>query len=74
MARASKPASGASARKIAACMSAMATPPSVLPSTSAARDAGATSTACKKPLWRSSITDIVVKIDVNRTTSMTMPG
>ena len=41
---------------------------------SAVRDAGATSTACRKPLWRSSMTDMVVKIEVNSTTSITMPG
>ncbi len=71
---ASKPASGASARKIAACIEAMVTPPSVLPSTSDARETGATSTACRKPWWRSSITEIVVKIDVKSRVSMTMPG
>ena len=42
-------------------------PPRTLPSTMAERGTGATSTESKKPSLRSSITDIMVKIDVNST-------
>ena len=55
-------------------MVAMATPPRLLPSTSATRGTGAASTACRKPWWRSSITEIVEKIAVNSIVSTTMPG
>ena len=69
-----KPASGASASRIAACIEAMVTPPSVLPSTSDARETGAASTACRNPWWRSSITEIVEKIAVKSRVSTTTPG
>ena len=68
------PASGASRSRIATWMLAMATPPRLLPSTSARRDTGAASTACRKPWWRSSITEMVEKIAVNSSVSTTTPG
>ena len=55
-------------------MVAIATPPRLLPSTSATRDTGAASTACRKPWWRSSMTEIVEKIAVNSSVSTTTPG
>ena len=49
-------------------------PPSTLPSTIAERGTGATSTDSRKPSLRSSITDIMVKIEVNSTIMMSAPG
>ena len=55
-------------------MSATEAEPSVFPATSAPREPGAASTACRNPRWRSSMTDAVVKIAANRTTMTTTPG
>src|SRR5687767_12651984 len=64
----------ASGRKTRACTSAIAAPPQIFPSTIAQRRTGATSTDCRKPSLRSSITEIVVKMAVNSTISITLPG
>jgi hypothetical protein len=68
------PASGASRSRIVTCTVAIATPPRLLPSTSATRETGAASTAWRKPWWRSSMTEIVEKIAVNSSVSTTTPG
>ena len=49
-------------------------PPRHLPETIDARETGATSTPCKKPSRRSSMTDTVEKIAVKRRMSTTVPG
>ena len=49
-------------------------PPRTLPSTMALRLTGATSTVSKNPSLRSSINDIMAKIEVNRTIIVSAPG
>ncbi len=68
------PASGANASKTTVCAAARLAPPSTLPSTMLHRGTGATSTACRKPSRRSSMSVIVAKIAVNSTTISNIPG
>ena len=49
-------------------------PPITFPKTTAERGTGATRTESKKPSLRSSITDIIVKIEVNSTIMISAPG
>src|SRR5262249_38201763 len=49
-------------------------PPNTLPSTIPERCTGATITESKKPSLRSSITDIMVKIEVNSTIMINAPA
>ena len=56
------------------CSVAIAAPPATLPKTIAERGAGETSTDCRNPSLRSSMSDIAEKIDVNRTIRRTIPG
>ncbi len=49
-------------------------PPITLPSTIAVRGTGATSTESRKPSLRSSMTDIMVKIEVKSTIMINAPG
>jgi len=74
MSPSTKPAIGASSTNSALCESATPVAPRLLPTTIDIREPGATITACKKPLWRSSITLIVVKIAVDSTTITSTPG
>ncbi len=55
-------------------MSATDAEPSAFPTTSAARDPGAAWTDWRKPRWRSSMTEAVVKIEAKSTTISTTPG
>ena len=52
----------------------MSVPPASFPSTIDQRGIGATSTDCKNPSRRSSITLIVAKIAVNSRISTSVPG
>src|SRR6266404_7344565 len=67
------PTNGASNRNINPCTSASVVPPRILPSTSANRPTGATSTACRNPSRRSSMIEMVEKIAVNSSTSTIVP-
>jgi hypothetical protein len=49
-------------------------PPRTLPNTIAERGTGATNTESRNPSLRSSMTDIMVKIDVNSTIMISAPG
>jgi hypothetical protein len=69
-----EPAAGARKRKSAAWVSATDADPSAFPTASAARDPGAAWTDWRKPRWRSSMTDAVVKMEAKRTTIMRTPG
>src|ERR1017187_10097209 len=68
------PSNGANARKSSPWMVESVVPPSTLPSTMAARGTGATRTESRKPSLRSSITDIMVKIEVKSTNIMSALG
>src|SRR5262249_44753818 len=63
-----KPAKGGGGGNSPPSTAATAAEPSDFPTTSDAREPGATSTACRNPAWRSSITDTVAKMDANSTT------
>jgi hypothetical protein len=68
------PDSGARARKTAPWSQARVAPPNTLPATMAAREIGATSTPCRKPTSRSSITEMVEKMAAKSSTSTIVPG
>ena len=68
------PATGASIRKSTPCSMARVVPPSACPSTMLMRGTGATSTPCRNPALRSSMTAMVAKIAVNKRTKMMVPG
>ena len=68
------PRAGANTRKISPCKVARVAPPRTLPSTITVRLTGATRTDRKNPSLRSSITDIMVKMAVNRTIMRSAPG
>src|SRR5262245_5513969 len=61
-------------KNTAACASAISAPPKILPNTIDQRGTGATSTACKNPSRRSSMTEIVAKMAVNKTIITSVPG
>ena len=68
------PSRGLRRTKISPCTKASAVPPRTLPSTIAIRGTAATSTDCKTPSRRSSITEIVEKIAVNSRIITIVPG
>src|SRR5450755_4172335 len=68
------PTNGAKTKKRSPWIVESVVPPSTLPSTMAERGTGATSTESRKPSLRSSITDIMVKMEVNSTIMMSAPG
>ena len=68
------PSAGAKQRNTSPWIVESVVPPSTLPSTITERCTGATSTESRKPSLRSSITDIMVKMEVKSTIMMSAPG
>ena len=56
------------------CIMATVAPPRILPTATAQRGTGATSTSFKKPNSRSQMIDMAENIDVNSTLMPMMPG
>src|SRR2546425_7662050 len=65
---------GASKRRTAACNNAIVVPPSTLPKTRLSREMGATRTESRNPSARSSMTEMLEKIEEKRRTIITVPG
>ena len=56
------------------CARARRVPPAIFPAATANGETGETTTACRNPSRRSSMTEIVEKIAAKRTTRTTVPG
>src|SRR5437762_13794305 len=65
---------GARTRKTAACNEARVVPPSTLPKTRLSREMGATRTESRNPSPRSSMIEILEKIEEKRRIIITVPG
>ena len=64
----------ASSKNSQPCMTASIAPPATLPSTIDQRGSGATSTDCRNPSRRSSISEMVEKMAVNSRINTNVPG
>jgi hypothetical protein len=68
------PISGANTSRTTPCSIEIVVPPATLPSATAVRDTGATSTSLRKPNSRSHTTEMAERIAVNSTAMHRMPG